>query len=360
MIAEYLTVLDIHISLTEFKNLLKNEKLILLLDGLDEAIKIAPFLPLEIQKMSLQYKNVQFILTSRMYGAYASIIPFFAVTLLPFTDDQRDDFISKWFKNEVDGKNKINKIKKHFVVNDAISEIVRNPLLCTTLCVLAQYNISLPKSEIRMYDERLRLLTGYYDNVKHIVTRIKSVPSNLEIVAQKLAFYLHKNIKRDEHIDILKLKAKTLLQNKLDSREIELAILELMHPCEILVPMSPDGKYGFGHLRFQEHLAAKELMNRNIGIISLLEQVWWKGALKLFVQMNDNIEWLIDEVVAFGKTRLPIVKELIDSRHKVEREKLKHLINDFLLMNFGNDGTDDESLDVYLEEDDDIGLQDES
>jgi len=100
-IASYLVYMGIQISFPEFRFILENEKVVLLLDGLDEAIKLCPWLPEGINMLAEKYKNnVQIIVTSRMYGDYVDKIPFFAVTLLPFTIEQRDNFIKKWFEVE--------------------------------------------------------------------------------------------------------------------------------------------------------------------------------------------------------------------------------------------------------------------
>ena len=62
--------------------------------------------------------------------------------------------------------------------------------------------------------------------------------------------------------------------------------------------MTEDGKFGFGHLRYQEYLVAQELLlNRGIDLISLLADPWWRGAFVLFAQMNENVHWLIEEAV---------------------------------------------------------------
>lgn len=53
------------------------------------------------------------------------------------------------------------------------AEIIRNPLLATTLCVLAKNEIELPNTEITLYDERLKLLTGYYDRAGPLATNTK-------------------------------------------------------------------------------------------------------------------------------------------------------------------------------------------
>jgi hypothetical protein len=44
--------------------------------------------------------------------------------------------------------------------------------------------------------------------------------------------------------------------------------------------MTEDGKVGFGHLRYQEYLAALEIQsNRAINIIEYMDQEWWRGVL---------------------------------------------------------------------------------
>lgn len=270
-----------------------------------------------------------------MHGSYLDEIPFFTVTLLPFTEEQRNTFIYKWFENEENSEFITSKIYKHLEENKSISEIICNPLLTTTLCVLAEHKLTLPKTEIKLYDERLRLFTGYYDNVKHIITRITSTPNTLEIIAQKIAFYLHSNNTRKEKLEILKEKAIRLLANHFEEEDIKTAFNELMYPCEILIPMSPDGKYGFGHLRYQEHLAARELQKRSIKILPFMSQDWWEGPLILFTRMNDDIEWLIREAGENERIDLPIVQRLIATRTRYEKEKLQSLVEKYLILKTG-------------------------
>jgi hypothetical protein len=93
--------------------------------------------------------------------------------------------------------------------------------------------------------------------------------------------------------------------------------------------MSPEGKYGLGHLRYQEHLTARELQKRGINIISLLSQEWWYGPLILFARMTENIEWLIHEAGKQKKASLPIIKMIINTRNKIERENLLDLVEKY-------------------------------
>lgn len=326
---EYIKEIGINVDFQEFTYLFEKEDVVLLLDGLDEAIKVAPWLPEQIKIFSEKYNNVQIVLSSRMHGNYLEQIPFFNITLLPFTTQQRDEFISKWFEDNPNKSEIIEKIQTHLEKNIAISDIIRNPLLTTTLCVLAEHNLTLPKTEIKLYDERLNLYTGYYDNIKHIMMRSLSTPTNLVKIAQKIAFFLHINNKREENIEVLEQKSFEMMSNFMGKNDVKNALNELIDPCEILIPMTSDGKYGFGHLRYQEHLAARELFNRSIDIMPLLTQNWWHSSLILFSRMNDNIEWLIRMVGNRGVISLPIIDEMVNCRNIVERKNLQSLVEKY-------------------------------
>lgn len=332
---EYIKSMGIELSFLDFKNMLSKEKVVLLLDGLDEAIKQAHWLPTQIKKLSERYHNVQIILSSRMHGNYLERIPFFTITLLPFTIEQRDVFIKKWFEKDIEYKEIVDRIFKHLKNNKSISEIIRNPLLTTTLCVLAEHKLTLPKTEIKLYDERINLYTGYYDNVKHINIRCLSTPSNLKKLAQKLAFYLHCNNKREESIELLESKAIKSMANLMNKEDAKTAFYELIDPCEIIIPITSDGKYGFGHLRYQEHLAAEQLSDRSIDIIPFLNQQWWYGALMLFSRMNDNLEWFIKLVGSRGQISLPIISEIINSRNLIEKKNLQSLVDNYKMLKTG-------------------------
>jgi hypothetical protein len=331
-IANYLSNLGIPASHKDVEKLFESRKVVLLLDGIDEAIKIYPLLLHDIKTLSDTYsKNLQIIVSSRMSGSYLNEIPFFTVTLLPFTAEQRNIFIERWF--DKDRQDIVLKIKNHLEKSKAVSEIVKNPLLTTTLCVIAENEIPLPSTEIKLYNERINLLTGYYDNVKNIISRIASTPNSLENLAQNLAFTLHSMGKREEDYKSLEEISVKLMLNKLSIKGTHDALNELIDPCNILVPMTEDGKFGFGHLRYQEHLAAKLIMsNRSIDIIPLLNQSWWRGVLILFSKMNDSIDWLIKDLGV--KLRVTnsrdALTELINARPKHEKEKLFAMLEKFL------------------------------
>lgn len=255
-IAFYLCALGLEVTPPMLIEIFKQKDVLLLLDGIDEAIKRAPWILEAIRELSQRYPQARILVSSRMSGEYLQKIPFFGVTLLPFTDEQRKRFIKGWFGQQKNTK--VTRILNHLNHFPGLSEIIRNPLLATILCVLAGHDVPLPDSEVRLYEERMRLLMGQYDIHKKAV-RLNSHAHHLELVARKLGYVLHKSGTRYAEPDVLTSRAVNALSDRMHREKIVLAVTELVDPCNILLPMTDDGQLGFGHLRYQEYLAACEL-----------------------------------------------------------------------------------------------------
>jgi predicted NACHT family NTPase len=293
-VVEYYMRHGICLSVSEFQSSFEDKEKTLLLDGLDEIISKAPWVIQSINELVERYPKLQIIVSSRSSiessSEYANKIPFIAITLLPFTDAQRCDFIKQWFLND---KNKARKLITHVKSIPELSSVVRLPLLTTILCRLMDYSIPLPKSETRLYQERFMLLLGHYDIYKK-TQRVRSSFQVLEVVARKIAFYLHSNLIRYDTKDDLLNSLKNTLRHQECYDNIILALNELIDPCNILIPMTDNGGYGFGHLRYQEYLVATELCrNRNIDIYDYLNKLWWRDALILFSEMTDSLDFIL-------------------------------------------------------------------
>jgi len=330
-ICEYLRSKNINLSTSEILDIFNKKKIVVLFDGLDESIKSNEWLPEAINYLAKKYSlSFQIIVTSRMTGEYIEKLQFLTVTLLPFTKEQRNQFITKWFdKKDADIRDKI---LQHFKENKSIDETTRNPLLTTTLCVLAKHNLPLPNTEIKLYDDRLKLLAGYYDNVKNIPTRISTTPHNLEYLSKKIAYFLHSKFIREIEYTKLEEYASQCMGRLLSPKMTKTALKELIDPCNILVPMTDTGKFGFGHLRYQEHLAASELStSRGINIHYLMTQIWWRESLIFFAQMSDDLIWLTKDIGYYigDKKFISMLNELIKLRPKKEQNKINALIKEY-------------------------------
>lgn len=318
---------------TDVIEFIKSKKRVaFIFDGVDEVIKRAPWIVEAISDIGASYPNSQIIVSSRASAAYVNDIKYLALTLLPFTDEQVSHFIDGWFIGDpVSGK----MVKTHLLRTAELREIVRSPLLATILCVLAEHNVPLPSGEPDMYKERLELLLGRYDMHKK-TKRVESRQPLLEVVARKLAFYLHSHTARSSSPAKLQEAAVRLCSKNSSVSEVQKirrAVKELDDPCNVLVPMTADGDFGFGHLRYQEYLCARELCaNRGIDLAPLLSSPWWKGVLILFARMTDDVSYVITDIVTKNGANITKYRDnllaMIATRSKEERRNLSALIED--------------------------------
>jgi hypothetical protein len=299
-------------------------------DGVDEVIKSSPWIVDAIHALSERYPNSQEIISARSSGRYLDDTNFLCFTLLPFTPEQVKFFIERWFKQAPE---LARQVTQHLNITPALGEIVTNPLLATVLCVLAENGVPLPKGELGMYSERMRLLLGHYDIHKQS-KRISTHHSILEATAKKLAYHLHSNNLRSMSRQALEKVAISSLgrgNSELTSDQLLVAVAELIDPCNVLQPMNDDGAFGFGHLRFQEYLCATELCtNRGIELMPLLSSPWWRSVVVLFGRMTDDIRYIIEDVIAqhhnVSKYRETLLA-VIATRPTAQQNELTRLID---------------------------------
>ena len=136
LLISYIISLNIDINVHSMQHIFDNIGGVLLLDGIDEVFLGMPWLIDAIRALSEKYNKVQFILSSRMSGNYVRNLPFLNIVILPFTSEQREQFVINWF-----GESNIelcDKVLKHLNHNQEIAEICSLPLLATILCVLCR------------------------------------------------------------------------------------------------------------------------------------------------------------------------------------------------------------------------------
>lgn len=316
------------LSKNELKKILENEPVTLLLDGLDEIIKANPFIIKSIQKFVKEYSQIQLIVTCRISSDAYKELSFLTLKLLPFTDNQRNDFFSRWFQKQ--NKNYAKEIIEHLDKNRELSELIRNPLLATILCILKHFNIPLPNTEIRLYAERFQLLIGKYDFHKNI-KRITSYEDNLYKAICKMAYHLHsKNKRYASEKQLTKVIFNEFAKEEMTEEAASIIFHELIDPCNILELMTDNGEYGFGHLRFQEYLVACEFSkNRSIEIFQYLGSSWWQGPLVLFSYMEDHLDWMISQIDKYGKPYAlakETLLEMIKYKSKKDQDKIINTI----------------------------------
>ena len=324
-VAQYLSSAGCSVKQDELARLFSSGNVVLELDGIDEVIVKAPWLLSELQRFSKTYPATQIITSSRISsGAFVDDLSFVTLTLLPFSDVQCKMFIRNWFgKGSPPEEQNAEQIISHLEKNVEMATIVRNPLLATVMCVLQEHGFPFPETEVRLYADRMELLLGRYDEAKG-AKQLKSNRQVLKDVAARIAFVLHSH--RIRHADLSEVMqiAEDYVWGKSTKKIYLKAVEELLRPCEVLVPMTDVGGIGFGHLRYQEYLAASYLSShRDQDLVVLGSDPWWREVFILLAKMYPDAEWLIAALADRGlQPCLSTIKAIISVYPPQERSRL--------------------------------------
>ena len=184
-----------------------------------------------------------------------------------------------------DKRKAINLIKA--IETQALYECMKTPLLATIVCSLVSQGVKVPETESEVYSERLNLLTGDYDGFKKIGRQVNP-RDRLQTCARKIALSMHNTGVRNWGIETIKACLSEQLGSIYSKELLDSFLSELIDPCNVLVIDPWSKKYSFGHFRFQEHLVAQEIaQNREIDLVRVVTNDWWRGAISLYAQQNE-------------------------------------------------------------------------
>lgn len=148
---------------------LTNGQALLILDGLDEAPeKIRRALRDLIGTVLRAYPNLaRIIVTSRPRSYMGSaVLPGFTVhTLAPFNESKINQFISGWYNAQVHfGNLEMDKAialthdLQMAALSSDLQELASNPMLLTTMAILHQRDVGLPRERVRLYRQAVDVL----------------------------------------------------------------------------------------------------------------------------------------------------------------------------------------------------------
>lgn len=272
-----------------FDELLKSGRLLLLLDGIDEAASRVKVINAEIAQFISDHGAVQCIFTARPWAALDRSPTFITLQLLPFTKDQARKFFYKWFADE---PSHAEDIITHLDANLYLYEVVSTPLVATIFAVVKLFGQGLPKSLLEVYERRFELLLHNWDAAKG-VKRDTFNTADKKFFLRKLAFFMHKQtIRSMPWYAVVQLVLQTLGSIR-DRDEAELFTRELVQHNNVLI-QHEDGNWGLGHLQYQEYLAALEAReNHRANLANFIESGWWWSVIKMYAEMTRDISTLI-------------------------------------------------------------------
>jgi hypothetical protein len=163
--------------------LLRSQRCVLFLDGLDEALqKYRAEIVRSLGEIRNINPNIYIILTCR--SAEATNVPngFNIFEIAPIGPEQRREFVLKWFNSREDKAcDFLSKIE-----NSTLSDIADRPLLLTLLCALFETANDLPRYKIEVYRECVELALRRWDAYRDV--KRKSLFEDLSFNQRILVF----------------------------------------------------------------------------------------------------------------------------------------------------------------------------
>lgn len=278
---------------------LKQGKLLILLDGLDEVpTKKRDRVIDTIQDFVDKHDSNRFITSCRIAAYRNNFRRFTDVIMAEFGDGQIEKYIQNWFRSEEDLKSGTAKqywelLKKP--ENAAAKELAHTPLLLTFLCLVYDRSQSISKNRSTLYRKALRILIEEWAAEKRILREeiYEGLDAQLEEIL--LAEIAHERFVEDRlfmHQDELVNKIQSFLSTNLNAPKNlsgERVLNAIAIQQGILVERA-ENIYSFSHLTLQEYLTAKYILAHNMTDTLVEEYLKNKSWREVFLLVVGSME----------------------------------------------------------------------
>jgi predicted NACHT family NTPase len=291
---------------TNVKQLLRQGRAILFLDGLDEVSENDLHRVLEdLRSFSEQYYTNRFVITSRLGSQEYIFEKFTEVEVANFQPLQISQFAQRWFHNN---SRHVELFLRKVEDNRPIQELATNPLLLTLLCLVFDEFGDFPTNRSELYREGLDVLLKKWDakrNIeRHQIYKNLSMQRKEDLLAQVACTtfnqgdYFFRQVDLENYITEY---IRNLPKAHTDEEALQLdsaAIIKAIESQHGLFVERAKGIYSFSHLTFHEYLAARELVyNGNQDTLTFLASKItdhrWYDILRLAVGMMRSADELL-------------------------------------------------------------------
>jgi len=247
------------------ETLLKQGRLLLLLDGLDEVIgDDGDNITKEIRKFARSYPQVQMIITCRIGNEESRIERFDYVEVADFNEPQVRLFTKNWF--ETVSKDSSDALSQKFLdslfleENRQIRELAITPILLSLTCEVFFKTKKFYSKRSKLYEESLAILLDKWKWDKSRKIARDEIYHNLSLT-RKLELLSYLAVKKFEQTQYVLFEQEELERNIADFLEIELrdsqAVLKAIEVQHGLLIERAQKIWSFSHLTFQEYLVSK-------------------------------------------------------------------------------------------------------
>ena len=279
---------------------------LLVLDGLDEVphdlrVRVRQ----AVDALFKQYHLQRVILTCRVRSYVGdTVLPNFENrTLAPFNEEQIQHFVEHWYNtqrelgklNEDQAKARMDDLSQAALEED-MRELSSNPMLLTTMAIIHQREVGLPRERVRLYHLAVEVLMRRWQKHKVGDAALAEFLKNdlkLRAVMEALAYQAHRasaeksgtgTLLRKDALDLLE-KAEQLGDIRLAAEFLDYvdqrAGLLVGYGGELNKPTS----YSFPHRTFQEYLAGAFLAGQRDRVRTFYEHAAEGDSWDLAAQM---------------------------------------------------------------------------
>jgi len=320
----YLKKIQCPLTIETIKAYLAQDRAFFLLDGLDEVPEEnRDHLVDLLHHFQHAYRANRFLITGRPHGVEGQAGFCFGKYLRdiePLGEEKAETFITRWFRAvsgqargmaDVTAADMISEIRLH----EHAALFTGNPLLLTALCVFYMVGGKrIPDQRADLYDRIVANLL--YRRFHDPADREKE--NKVREYLMELAFAMQtrnlKNIEACDAKDILKEHCPGPVDETIPGckKRIEELFNNIEPVCGLLNRLS-GGEIEFAHLSFQEFLAAKHMLDRDMDYKPYLENGWWKETILLYLGlMNLELKKRSNDIVCeiVGKHPQPRIQLL--------------------------------------------------
>lgn len=315
--------------------LLEKGKLLVLIDGLNEAAASQQQISKHFREFVKTYPQNRYIISSRLVGYQNSLGHFLELAMQPWSDLLIQEYIHKWFAIAYKAKDvetdlgaeldiaskKAQRCWQIVQLNPIARDLANSPLCLSLLCLLCDRQYSFPSHVSGLYEKAIHLvLEEQVLKCQSLVHKERNILSTdiLEIFLAEIA-YKSFEMRRiaiplsevSDHLQVVLTNCKSSLQ-RLDI-DFAINVLQQMGICKVITLESTSSNdlvvcpsFTFSHITLQEYFTARYIyQHQNIIQVvpnHLSDRHWQEVFLSISGMMIGNAEKLLLEIEAQANT----------------------------------------------------------
>jgi predicted NACHT family NTPase/glycosyltransferase involved in cell wall biosynthesis len=291
----------------QVKMILKQGKLLVLMDGLDEVptIELRQKIQEQVRQMVESYPSNRFILTCRTQILKSIPIGFISVEVADFNDEQIKQFFYHWFQSNGSSNLIVKKQWRIFekIINKkpALKELTATPVLLSLMCLVLQDEGTIPSQIEWLYHKGIRLLLSKWNDTKEIsewevgteAYRNLNVDEKENLLTE-IAVRKFENSENFLLFDQKSLVAEITRFLRLASPKEGIAVLKAIEAQHGLLIERADELWSFSHLTFQEYFTVQWLISLpSSDLESKIVNSQWQGIVKQLLKSQQPADQLV-------------------------------------------------------------------